>query len=170
MYCSKDEEFDDPPSKACNIGNLVKKSNKLKSKSKKVDSINKPVDVPPDYLPISSKLRTLDVFAGCGGKYNTTLKFNYFLNLTNTYFSTTVRIINQLLIKIKNNQHLKYLTGLSEGLKEAGISESKWAIEVDDAAAHAYRINNPNSAVFTGDCNMFLKKVMNVCILILCFH
>jgi DNA (cytosine-5)-methyltransferase 1 len=51
---------------------------------------------------------------------------------------------------------------LSEGLQQAGATESKWAIEVDEAAAHAYRLNNPNAAVFTGDCNAFLKKVMKV--------
>lgn len=71
MYNSRDEEFDDPPPKACNIGNLIKKSNKLKSKSKKDENTSKPVGIPPEYPVISSKLRTLDVFAGCGGIYIT---------------------------------------------------------------------------------------------------
>ncbi|OXU20811.1 hypothetical protein TSAR_006495 [Trichomalopsis sarcophagae] len=116
MYSHKEEEFDEPPSKACSIGKLIKKSDKIKSKSKKTDA-PKLIDIPPDFPQIKKKLRTLDVFAGCGG--------------------------------------------LSEGLHQAGVAESSWAIEVDEAAAHAYRLNNPNAAVFTGDCNAYLKKVMN---------
>ena len=54
---------------------------------------------------------------------------------------------------------------MSEGLKQAGIIDSKWAIENDEAAAHAYRLNNPDASVFTVDCNTFLEKVMNVRIL-----
>ncbi|KAJ8680875.1 hypothetical protein QAD02_016662 [Eretmocerus hayati] len=116
MYNNKGEEFDEPPSKACRVGMGSKKGDKLKSKSKKVESQNKLVDIPPEYPMITQKLRTLDVFAGCGG--------------------------------------------LSEGLHQAGLTECNWAIEVDEAAAHAYRLNYPNAAVFTGDCNAFLKKVM----------
>ena len=51
---------------------------------------------------------------------------------------------------------------MSEGLHQAGLADTKWAIEVDEAAAHAYRLNYPNASVFTGDCNAFLKKVINV--------
>lgn len=55
-----------------------------------------------------------------------------------------------------------YLTGLSEGLHQAGVIESLWAIERDESAAHAYRLNNPKSTVFTDDCNTLLRKVMKV--------
>jgi DNA (cytosine-5)-methyltransferase 1 len=68
MYINKDEEFDDPPAKACSIGKMSKKNDKLKSKSKKLDSQSKSFDTAPEFLQISNKLRTLDVFAGCGGK------------------------------------------------------------------------------------------------------
>lgn len=63
------------------------------------------------------KLRTLDVFAGCGG--------------------------------------------LSCGLDMAGAAESKWAIEVYEPAAVAYKANNPNCEVFTDCCNVLLKKVID---------
>lgn len=118
MYNSETEEFEDPPSKACNIGKFVNKSDKIKSKSKKAESAEAKMLRPPEYPIITKKLRTLDVFAGCGG--------------------------------------------LSEGLHQAGVAETHWAIEIDEAAAHAYRINNPKAAVFTGDCNALLKKTMNV--------
>lgn len=50
--------------------------------------------------------------------------------------------------------------GLSHGLHEAGIVETKWAIEVYEPAAQAFRKNNPNALVFIDDCNVLLKKVM----------
>ncbi|KAL7287133.1 hypothetical protein TKK_0018750 [Trichogramma kaykai] len=115
MYNNKTNDYDEPPPKACNIGALGKKTNKIKSKSKRAET--QPLEVPPKYPEIKNKLRTLDVFAGCGG--------------------------------------------LSEGLHQAGVSDTKWAIEVDDAAAHAFRFNNSNCSVFTGDCNAILKKVID---------
>ncbi|KAJ8934705.1 hypothetical protein NQ318_008503 [Aromia moschata] len=51
--------------------------------------------------------------------------------------------------------------GLSEGLHQAGIAESKWAIEKETAAAQAYRLNYPDCKVFTDDCNALLKAVLN---------
>ncbi|CAG9855238.1 unnamed protein product [Phyllotreta striolata] len=51
--------------------------------------------------------------------------------------------------------------GLSEGLKQSGIVESKWAIEVEPAAANAFKLNNPYCKVFTEDCNQLLKSIIN---------
>ncbi|GFS20392.1 DNA (cytosine-5)-methyltransferase [Elysia marginata] len=62
------------------------------------------------------RLRTLDVFAGCGG--------------------------------------------LSEGFHQAGMAESRWAIEKEEPAAQAFRLNNPGCTVFTDDCNLLLQRVM----------
>ena len=70
MYINKEEEFDEPPAKACNIGKVSKKSDKIKSKSKKSENQNKLIEIPPNFPQVSKKLRTLDVFAGCGGKSN----------------------------------------------------------------------------------------------------
>jgi hypothetical protein len=53
--------------------------------------------------------------------------------------------------------------GLSEGLHQSGVAESCWAIEKEEAAAHAFRLNNPECTVFTEDCNHLLKLAMNVC-------
>lgn len=71
----------------------------------------------PNY-PTVRKMRSLDVFAGCGG--------------------------------------------LSEGLNQAGIADTVWAIEQDEDAARAFQLNNPNATVFTEDCNLILKEVMSV--------
>lgn len=54
------------------------------------------------------------------------------------------------------------LIGLSEGLHQSGIAENLWAIEKEEPAAYAYRLNNPKTTVFSDDCNTLLRKVMNV--------
>ncbi|KFM81899.1 DNA (cytosine-5)-methyltransferase PliMCI, partial [Stegodyphus mimosarum] len=50
--------------------------------------------------------------------------------------------------------------GLSQGFHEAGIAETLWAIEKDETAAQAFRLNFPNCAVFSEDCNLLLRMVM----------
>lgn len=50
--------------------------------------------------------------------------------------------------------------GLSEGFHQAGVCESSWAIEIEEPAAQAYRLNNPGSTVFSDDCNELLRLVM----------
>lgn len=55
-----------------------------------------------------------------------------------------------------------HITGLSEGFHQAGIADSKWAIEKEEPAAQAFRLNNPGCTVFTDDCNELLKLVMEV--------
>lgn len=47
-------------------------------------------------------------------------------------------------------------------MHEAGVAESLWAIEKENAAANAYRLNNPKTIVFSEDCNKLLQRVMNV--------
>ena len=54
------------------------------------------------------------------------------------------------------------ILGLSEGFHQAGIAESRWAIEKEEPAAQAFRLNNPGSTVFSEDCNLLLKLVMDV--------
>jgi hypothetical protein len=43
---------------------------------------------------------------------------------------------------------------------QAGVADSHWAIEVCEPAANAFKKNNPKCTVFTDDCNVLLKKVM----------
>ena len=60
--------------------------------------------------------------------------------------------------------HIIVLTcvGISEGFHQAGISETLWAIEKEEAIAQSFRVNNPNTTVFFDDCNILLKLVMDV--------
>ncbi|XP_067952062.1 DNA (cytosine-5)-methyltransferase PliMCI-like [Watersipora subatra] len=50
--------------------------------------------------------------------------------------------------------------GLSAGLHQCGIAESRWAIEKVEPAARAYALNASKCTVFTDDCNELLKLVM----------
>ncbi|XP_060863643.1 DNA (cytosine-5)-methyltransferase 1-like [Metopolophium dirhodum] len=51
--------------------------------------------------------------------------------------------------------------GLSRGLEDSGLVISNWAIECDDKAAGAFKLNNPEATVFVEDCNHLLKLAMS---------
>ncbi len=51
--------------------------------------------------------------------------------------------------------------GLTEGLHQAGIAKSRWAIEVHEPAAKAFKVRNPETDVFVEDCNLLLKVIMD---------
>ena len=66
--------------------------------------------------PCSTVLRTMDIFAGCGG--------------------------------------------LSEGMHQAKVAETRWAVEYDECAARAFQLNNGDAAVFAENCNVVLRRAM----------
>ncbi|KAL2231357.1 UNVERIFIED_CONTAM: DNA (cytosine-5)-methyltransferase 1B [Sesamum indicum] len=53
--------------------------------------------------------------------------------------------------------------GLSEGLEQSGVSFAKWAIEYEEAAGDAFKLNHPGSLVFVNNCNVILRAVMQKC-------
>ncbi|KAL3814578.1 hypothetical protein ACJIZ3_015846 [Penstemon smallii] len=53
--------------------------------------------------------------------------------------------------------------GLSEGLHQSGVSLTKWAIEYEEAAGDAFRLNHPGSLVFVNNCNVILRAIMQKC-------
>ncbi|KAH7279981.1 hypothetical protein KP509_37G046300 [Ceratopteris richardii] len=50
--------------------------------------------------------------------------------------------------------------GLSEGLHQAGVAMTKWAIEYEHPAAEAFKLNHPEAEVFCENCNVILRAVM----------
>lgn len=50
--------------------------------------------------------------------------------------------------------------GLSQGLHDSGVADTHWAVEIFEPAAKAFARNNKESTVFTDDCNLLLKNVM----------
>lgn len=50
--------------------------------------------------------------------------------------------------------------GLSEGMHQAGAAYTKWAIEYESPAADAFKLNNPEAAVFCNNCNVLLHAAM----------
>jgi len=59
---------------------------------------------------------------------------------------------------------VKFHVGISEGFHQAGLSETLWAIEKEEPIAQSFRLNNPKTTVFSDDCNLLLKLVMEVCV------
>ncbi|KAK3027761.1 hypothetical protein RJ639_042253 [Escallonia herrerae] len=53
--------------------------------------------------------------------------------------------------------------GLSEGLQQSGVSTTKWAIEYEEAAGDAFKLNHPESLMFINNCNVILRAVMDKC-------
>ncbi|CAM8988592.1 unnamed protein product [Rhodiola kirilowii] len=53
--------------------------------------------------------------------------------------------------------------GLSEGLERAGASITKWAIEYEEPAGDAFKLNHPESLMFVNNCNVILRAVMEKC-------
>ncbi|KAL8470986.1 hypothetical protein ACS0TY_033531 [Phlomoides rotata] len=53
--------------------------------------------------------------------------------------------------------------GLSEGLEQSGISSTKWAIEYEEPAGNAFRLNHHQALVFVNNCNVILRAVMQKC-------
>lgn len=54
--------------------------------------------------------------------------------------------------------------GLTEGFHQAGVADACWAVEIEEPAAQAFRLNYTKATVFTDDCNLLLKLVMEVII------
>lgn len=50
--------------------------------------------------------------------------------------------------------------GLSQGLEQAGVSATKWAIEYEEPAGQAFRKNHPEATVFVDNCNVILRAIM----------
>ena len=52
--------------------------------------------------------------------------------------------------------------GLTEGFHQSGVAEAMWAVEKDEAAANAFKLNYPSATVMTDDCNLILRLAMEV--------
>ncbi|GFS20276.1 DNA (cytosine-5)-methyltransferase [Elysia marginata] len=116
-YSADTREFEEPPYHARLMGGKGKSKGKGKGKGKSYTKETSSSQAAPWEEKVEvHRLRTLDVFAGCGG--------------------------------------------LSEGFHQAGMAESRWAIEKEEPAAQAFRLNNPGCTVFTDDCNLLLQRVM----------
>ena len=49
--------------------------------------------------------------------------------------------------------------GLSHGLLQAGVAQVKWAVEMNQPAAEAFKLNHPSATVFKEDCTEILRKI-----------
>ena len=54
-----------------------------------------------------------------------------------------------------NNHHEQAMTDGAYLL--SGVSITKWAIEYEEAAGDAFKLNHPESLVFINNCNVILR-------------
>ncbi|KAK1370563.1 DNA (cytosine-5)-methyltransferase [Heracleum sosnowskyi] len=50
--------------------------------------------------------------------------------------------------------------GLSEGLQKSGASLTKWAIEYEEPAGEAFKLNHPDASTIISNCNVILRAIM----------
>ncbi|CAL5329866.1 unnamed protein product [Camellia sinensis] len=55
--------------------------------------------------------------------------------------------------------------GLSEGLQKSGVSLTKWAIEYEEPAGEAFKLNHPEALMLINNCNVILRRkaIMTAC-------
>ncbi|KAI0032194.1 S-adenosyl-L-methionine-dependent methyltransferase [Vararia minispora EC-137] len=51
--------------------------------------------------------------------------------------------------------------GLSEGLRQSGIVDTRWAVEFSPSCAKTLKTNHPEVVVFNQDCNVLLKNAVD---------
>lgn len=68
-YNASEKTFDEPSYQASSIGKVGKGKGKGKGKRSENSETKKFIDKPIVYNKVDKPLRTLDLFAGCGGKY-----------------------------------------------------------------------------------------------------
>lgn len=58
---------------------------------------------------------------------------------------------------------MPFLTGhslLPKKKKTTGISSTKWAIEYEEPAGEAFKLNHPESLMLINNCNVILRSVV----------
>ncbi|KAK1564400.1 hypothetical protein Q3G72_002431 [Acer saccharum] len=79
------------------------------------------------------------------------------------------RVVNDEIGKEVNKKRLATLDifagcgGLSDGLERAGVSLTKWAIEYEELAGEAFKLNHPEALMFVNNCNVILRAMMSAC-------
>ena len=112
----------------------------------------------PHYFTDSSDLEISDdgaiclilVFLYCSGQER---------SIPSSSIPTSV-VLNSVKTKLRCLDIFSGCGGLSLGLHQAGVVTTDWAIDIDQAAAKAYELNNPDCTVFDEDCNTVLDLLV----------
>lgn len=70
-----------------------------------------------------------------------------------------LQVLNRLsqLVYFRQCHELK---SLSSGLEEAGIAQTKWALEHDEDSCEAFKLNHPTATTFSQNCNVLLYAAL----------
>uniref|UniRef100_T1J239 DNA (cytosine-5-)-methyltransferase n=1 Tax=Strigamia maritima TaxID=126957 RepID=T1J239_STRMM len=69
--------------------------------------------------------------------------------------------INKIVTPLRTMDVFAGVGGLSKGLHQAGVSETRWAIELDQFAATAFKMNNPAPELYEDNCNEILQLMID---------
>ncbi|OVA00258.1 Bromo adjacent homology (BAH) domain [Macleaya cordata] len=94
-----------------------------------------------------NRLATLDIFAGCGGLSEGLQQAGKF---------TSHKFSNLSVGYLMKIYHLLLLTF-------TGVSCTKWAIEYEEPAGDAFKLNHPDALMFVDNCNVILRAIMEKC-------
>ena len=84
-----------------------------------------------------------------------------------TFYKVQNVVIRNAEENVKDVKKLKTLNafsgcgGLAEGLRQSGIADIVWAIDIDKPTSEAFKLNFSNIVMFESDCNFFLKEVLS---------
>lgn len=103
------------------------------------------------------RLATLDIFAGCGGlseglEQSGSLNALQFSIRAKTYLPVRTSV-SLLLLSYKFASYCLIISLLTV----AGASQTKWAIEYEEPAGEAFKLNHPGASVFIDNCNVILR-------------
>ncbi|XWS16658.1 hypothetical protein CRYUN_Cryun34aG0110000 [Craigia yunnanensis] len=91
----------------------------------------------------------------------------YSSDIQEVYYSEQTLVVPIVAIEGKCENRLATLDifagcgGLSEGLQKAGVSQTKWAIEYEEPAGEAFKLNHPEAMMFVENCNVILRAIMS---------
>ena len=101
-----------------------------------------------------NRLATLDIFAGCGGLSEGLQQSG---NLSYILISYLHHAKDLILIRF-TGKGLNLPTAASN---IAGVSVTKWAIEYEEPAGDAFKLNHPESLMFINNCNVILRLMIS---------
>lgn len=114
---------------------------KRKGKSKEGESDIEMTDIKSS--AVINRLSTLDIFAGCGGLSEGLQKAGIYFLLHKISKAHLICVFIKLIVNL-----LCTLTG---------ASVTKWAIEYEEPAGDAFRLNHPDALAFVHNCNVILR-------------
>lgn len=107
-----------------------------------------------------NRLATLDIFAGCGG-------LSEGLQLSGNISHILICYLRNAKDLILIRFTCKGVSLLTATSNVTGASATKWAIEYEEPAGDAFKLNHPEALVFINNCNVILRLIISLSLFLL---